>query len=52
MFSPDGKSIVYGAQLAEDVQELLVASLNDPSDRRRVSADDPRFWVVPAWSGR
>ena len=52
MFSPDGESIVYGAQLTEDVQELFVASRDDPNDRLKISPDDPDFWAVPAWSGR
>jgi len=59
MFSPDGKSIVYGVQPIDRTtgelvssQELWVASVEAPGDRRRISADDPPFWAVPAWSGR
>lgn len=52
MFSPDGESIVYAIQGDGGTQELWVASLDDPDDRRPISADDPRFWAVPAWAGR
>ncbi len=57
-FSPEGDSIVYGAQeYNEDaqpgnVQALWIAPIEEPDDRRLVSADDPQFWGVPAWSGR
>ena len=58
MFSPDGESIVYGAQPIDSTgklvptQALWVASVDDPSDRQKISVDDPDFWAVPAWSGR
>jgi Tol biopolymer transport system component len=63
MFSPNGKQIIYGHSPTDDpattdvdesevVQEIWIASVADPTDRRKLSTDTHPFYAVPAWSRR
>ena len=63
MFSPDGTQIVYSHSPPDDpattdvvepevIQELWIASVANPDDRRKLSGDAHTFYSVPAWSRR
>jgi hypothetical protein len=62
MFSPDGTQVIYTHSPPDDpatdvvepdvTRELWVASVDDPSDRRKVSGDAHTFYSLPAWSRR
>ena len=62
MFSPDGTQIIYGHSPPDDpttdivepdvIQELWIASVANPEDRRKLSGDAHPFYAVPAWSRR
>jgi Tol biopolymer transport system component len=62
MFSPDGTQIIYGHSPPDDptttvkepdvIQELWIASVANPDDRRKLSGDAHGFYAVPAWSRR